>query len=361
MRVRRMLRQLPRYAEFARTLATAIALTGGWSVLFPVTTCAAEISSPVSYARDVRPILAQHCFACHGPDAQGRQAELRLDTLDGQRDSGAVIPGDPEHSPLMRRVLSDDPEVRMPPPSSKRVLTAAQKQTLQRWIQAGAPVEGHWAYQAPQRASLPRVLNLQWPRHPIDTFVLAELERRQWTPSPEAARSTLVRRVTLDLTGLPPSSDEVADFIADDRPDAYEQVVDRLLASPRFGERLAQVWLDVARYADTNGYNNDEERVMWRWRDWVLHAFNGAMPYDQFLHEQLAGDLLPSPTLDQRLASGFNRNHVFTTEGGIIEEEYRVEYVSDRLQTTSSAFLGITMQCARCHDHKYDPISQREY
>jgi mono/diheme cytochrome c family protein len=321
--------------------------------------------SEIVFARDVLPILSDTCFQCHGPDAKNRQAELRLDVRDvalSELPSGshAIVPGNLEESELIRRIEATGDEV-MPPAKSLKQLTAAQKQTLSRWISEGAKFQTHWAYTPPRRPELPAVKQEAWVRNPIDRFVLARLEKETLSPSPEAAKGTLLRRVSLDLTGLPPTPAELTAFVADQSPDAYEKVVDRLLASPRFGERLATVWLDVARYADTNGYNNDEDRIMWRWRDWVIEAFNRNLPFDQFSVEQLAGDLLPNPTLDQRIATGFNRNHVFTTEGGIINEEYRVEYVADRVQTTANVFLGLTVQCARCHDHKFDPITQREY
>lgn len=318
-------------------------------------------AADVRYSRDVRPILADNCFACHGPDETSREAGLRLDTLEGQRDSGAVVPGDVAASLLVERIDATDPELIMPPPHSKKQLSDAQKDILRRWIADGAPVEGHWAFEPPSLPTVPTVARRDWVRNPIDAFVLETLEARGIAPSAEASRRTLIRRITLDLTGIPPTPEEVAAFCADPSPDAYERLVDRLLASPRFGERFAQIWLDVSRYADTNGYNNDEERVMWRWRDWVIEAFNRNLPYDAFVRQQLAGDQLPNPTLEQRIATGFNRNHVLTTEGGIIDEEYRVEYVADRVQTTFNVLLGLTLQCARCHDHKYDPISQREY
>src|SRR5690606_26324127 len=275
--------------------------------------------------------------------------------------SGAVVPGDVAASLLVERIDATDPELIMPPPHSKKQLSDAQKDILRRWIADGAPVEGHWAFEPPSLPTVPTVARRDWVRNPIDAFVLETLEARGIAPSAEASRRTLIRRITLDLTGIPPTPEEVAAFCADPSPDAYERLVDRLLASPRFGERFAQIWLDVSRYADTNGYNNDEERVMWRWRDWVIEAFNRNLPYDAFVRQQLAGDQLPNPTLEQRIATGFNRNHVLTTEGGIIDEEYRVEYVADRVQTTFNVLLGLTLQCARCHDHKYDPISQREY
>ncbi len=321
---------------------------------------------PVEYNRDVRPILADACFHCHGPDRARRKAGLRLDTAEGATaDLGegtrAVVPGRPDQSELLRRVSSADDEQRMPPPRSGRKLTSAQVEVLRRWIGQGAKWQKHWAFLTPRRPALPPLKDRGWPRNPIDAFILARLEREGLRPSPEADRTTLIRRATLDLTGLPPTPAEVGAFLADTSPEAYERVVDRLLASPRYGERMAVRWLDAARYADTNGYQNDGERTMWRWRDWVIDACNANLPYDRFTVEQIAGDLLPGATLGQRLATGFNRNHRGNAEGGIIPEEYAVEYVVDRVETTATVFLGLTLGCARCHDHKYDPLSQREF
>jgi hypothetical protein len=319
----------------------------------------------VSFNRDVRPILSENCFQCHGPDAARRKAGLRLDTREGSTaalDAGrAVVPGDPAASLLLQRVVSADAGERMPPRATGRRLTPEQVEVLRRWVRAGAPYQRHWSLIPAERPPLPAVADSTWPRNAIDTFILARLEKEGLRPSPEAAKSTLLRRVSLDLTGLPPTPRELDDFLADSSPDAYEKVVDRLLASPAYGERMALVWLDLARYADTNGYNNDEERTMWAWRDWVLDAFNDNMAYDRFVTEQIAGDLLAGATPAQKLATGFNRNHVITTEGGIIPEEYRIEYVADRVHTTSSVFLGLSFGCARCHDHKFDPISQKDY
>lgn len=325
----------------------------------------------IDFARDVRPILSNHCWSCHGPDEATRQAKLRLDRREmaiAKSESGkvAVTPGQPATSELVARIHIRDDDLVMPPPSAKKPLTAAQKETLRLWIEQGAEFAQHWAFVPPQRPTVPSLKSeiSNWKSqisNPIDAFVLARLAAEGLSPSPQAPKETLIRRVTLDLTGLPPSLFEVQDFLADNSPDAYEKVVDRLLVSPRHAERMAMHWLDAARYADTNGYNNDESRSMWPWRDWVIEALASGMPYDQFLTEQLAGDLLPNATLAQRVATGFNRNHVLTTEGGIIEEEYHVEYVADRVHTTATVFMGLSFQCARCHDHKFDPLTQREY
>jgi mono/diheme cytochrome c family protein len=319
----------------------------------------------VEFNRDVRPILSDNCFRCHGPDRARRKADLRLDTKDGAfADLGgrhALVPGDPDKSELLRRVAADNPRERMPPMKSGRRLTERQIQLLRRWIEQGSKWQAHWSLIAPKRPPLPRVQNTAWPVNPIDFFVLERLEREGLRPSPPADRTTLIRRVTLDLTGLPPTPAEVDAFLNDASPDAYEKLVDRLLASPRYGERMAVPWLNAARYADTNGYQTDGERFMWRWRDWVIEAFNRNMPFDQFTIEQLAGDMLPNATLDQRIASGFNRNHRGNAEGGIIPEEYAVEYVVDRVDTTATVWLGLTLGCARCHDHKFDPVTQKEF
>ena len=331
----------------------------------------------IDFARDVRPILANHCWSCHGADEATREAKLRLDRRDtaiATTESGkvAVTPGQPAASELIARINSRDADLVMPPPSAKKPLTAAQRETLRHWVEQGAEYAQHWAFVPPQRPAVPKFVvpplgGIRIPpkggttNNPIDHFILTRLDAEGLSPSPQASKETLVRRVTLDLTGLPPSLNEVRNFLADDSPDAFEKVVDRLLVSPRYAERMAMHWLDAARYADTNGYNNDETRSMWPWRDWVIDAFASGMPYDQFLTEQLAGDLLPNATLAQRVATGFNRNHVLTTEGGIIEEEYHVEYVADRVHTTATVVMGLSFQCARCHDHKFDPLTQREY
>lgn len=320
----------------------------------------------ISFNRDIRPILSDACFQCHGPDAKERKADLRLDNdaqLFSDREGHRVlVAGDPGKSELFRRLISTDDEERMPPPSSGKKLTATQIETIRRWIEQGAKYQGHWAFIPPTRSPAPSIKNQKSKiENPIDRFILARLEREGLSPSLTAGKAALLRRVTLDLTGLPPSIGEIDDFLADDSPDAYDRVVDRLLASPRFGERFARPWLDAARYADTSGYQSDGDRIMWRWRDWVIEAFNDNKPFDEFTIEQLAGDLLPNATLDQVLATGFNRNHRGNAEGGIIPEEYAVEYVVDRVDTTGTVWLGLTLGCCRCHDHKFDPFSQREY
>ena len=315
--------------------------------------------------RAVQPILADHCWSCHGPDEHAREAGLRLDIRSGAiaaRDGGkaAIVPGDARASAMVDRIHAGD-GTQMPPESFGKPLTNAQRDLLSRWIESGAPYATHWAFLPPRLPPVPVVKRRDWPRSDLDRFVLARLEAEGLEPAAEADRATWLRRVTLDLTGLPPTPEEVEAFLADTTPAAYEAVVDRLLLSPRYAERMAMQWLDVARYADTNGYNNDETRTLWPWRDWVIRAFAENIPFDRFVTEQVAGDLLPEATIDQKVATGFCRNHVLTTEGGIIDEEYRVEYVADRVHTTATAFIGLSLQCARCHDHKYDPFTQADY
>ncbi len=320
----------------------------------------------VEFNRDIRPILSDRCYTCHGPDANNRKTPLRFDTEQGAtQDLGgrvAIAAGDPEKSTIIERITSDDPIRRMPPSyEGHSKLSEREIGLIRRWVEQGAEWQSHWSFVTPTRPPLPDVKDQAWPVNGIDHFVLARLERDGLAPAPEAARATLIRRASLDLTGLPPTVGEIDSFLSDSSPNAYEKVVDRLLQSPRYGERMAIRWLDAARYADTNGYQTDAERYMWRWRDWVINAFNDNMAFDQFTVEQIAGDLLPNPTLDQVIATGFNRNHRGNGEGGIIAEEYAVEYVVDRVETTSTVWLGLTMGCARCHDHKYDPLTQKEF
>ncbi len=324
-------------------------------------------SAPVEFRRDILPILSENCFACHGPDEKARKAGLHLDLRDAATrpaKSGAIaiVPGNAAKSQLHQRITAaaDSDEV-MPPTRTGKRLSAAQMELLRRWIDEGAKYEAHWAFVPPAVPPRPVVKDGQWARGAIDEFVLARLEAQGLRPSPEAQRPAWLRRVSLDLTGLPPTLAEMDAFLADTTSKAYEKVVDRLLASPRYGERMAIGWLEAARYADTSGYQTDGDRTMWRWRDWVIDAFNRNLPYDQFTVEQLAGDLLPGSTLPQRIATGFNRNHRGNAEGGIIAAEYAVEYVVDRVDTTATVWLGLTMGCARCHDHKFDPITQREF
>ena len=320
---------------------------------------------PVEFNRDVRPILSNACFGCHGPNESARQAALRLDLQAGPfEDRGryggpVIVRGNAADSLLFHRITDEDARTRMP--RGGGALSDDEIATIRRWIDQGAAWQTHWAFVPPERPARPPVADSEWPRNPVDNFVLARLERDGLTPSDEADRATLLRRVTLDLTGVPPTLAEVAAFLNDDSPDAYEDAVDRLLASPRYGERMAVEWLDAARYADTNGYQTDGERSMWRWRDWVIDAYNDNIPFDQFTIEQIAGDMLPNATLDQRIASAFNRNHSQNGEGGIVSDEFLVEYAVDRVSTTSTVWLGLTLGCARCHDHKFDPITQKEF
>jgi hypothetical protein len=316
-------------------------------------------TKPVDFNRDIRPILSDTCFTCHGPDEQNQQAGLRLDTKEGAfADRGGyqvIVPGKATESRLFQRVSAKEESLRMPPPTADRKLTQHQIELLRRWIDEGARWETHWAYSPPKRSALPSVKNA------IDAFILSRLEREGLKPSPEADRTTLLRRLSFDLTGLPPTAAELDAFLSDTTPDAYEKQVDRLLRSPRYGERMAMQWLDLARYADTHGYHIDSHRDMWHWRDWVIDAFNRNLPFDQFTTEQLAGDLLPNATPEQKLATGFSRNHMINFEGGAIPEEYQTEYVVDRVETTSAVWMAMTMGCARCHDHKYDPIRQKDF
>jgi hypothetical protein len=327
---------------------------------------AAKPDTPVSYNRDIRPILSNNCFKCHGPDAKERQAGLRLDTRAEAlkpTESGrkAIVPGKPAASALVRRITSSKEDFIMPPPDSNKKLTPAEKELLQRWIEQGAGYQELWSFVPPTRPPLPPVTRADWPRNAIDYFVLSRLDAEGLPPSAQADKTTLIRRLSLDLTGMPPTLAEIDSFLADTSPDAYEKVVGRLLASPHFGERLAVEWLDAARFADTHGYHIDSARDMSRWREWVINAFNSNMLFDRFTIEQLAGDLLPNATVAQRIASGFNRNHMINFEGGAIPEEYQTAYIVDRVNTTATVWLGLTIACAQCHDHKFDPITQKEY
>ena len=322
---------------------------------------------PVNFDRDVKPILAANCFACHGPDEHDRKAGVRLDTKEGllastKEGKTVVAPGKAGESELLKRVTHADADERMPPKKSGKVLTPEQIDTLKRWVEQGAPYSGHWAFAAPKRPDLPEVKNPHWVRNPIDQFILARLEKEGLRPSPEADKYALIRRLSLDLTGLPPTPAEVEAFVLDHSPDAYEKLVDRLLASPAYGERMARMWMDIARYADSAGYGSDPLRkTIHRYRDWLIRAFNDNKPYDQFTVEQIAGDLLPNPTTEQLIATAFHRNTMTNTEGGTDDEEWRVAAVKDRADVTVQAWMGLTMGCAQCHSHKFDPISHKDY
>jgi Protein of unknown function (DUF1549)/Protein of unknown function (DUF1553)/Planctomycete cytochrome C len=315
----------------------------------------------IDFNRDIRPILSENCFHCHGQDGTKRKAGLRLDERTAAIEAGAIVPKDPAGSELVKRIHSSDPKMLMPPAKLNRRLTAEQKKLLEQWIRDGARYAKHWAFVAPQRPTTPAVKWIDWVRTPIDAFVLARLEREGLSPSPEADRPTLIRRLSIDFTGLPPTPKEVDDFVADTDPKAYEKLVDRLLASPHYGERMALPWLDAARYADSNGFQQDGDTWQWIWRDWVVRALNDDLPFDQFTTWQLAGDLLANATTDQKIASAFNRNHLLNGEGGAIAEEQRWVNLFDRIDTTATTWLGLTMACAQCHDHKYDPITMRDY
>ena len=325
------------------------------------------LAQEVEFNRDIRPILSDKCFTCHGPDAGNRKTKLRFDIessakieLSGGRVS--LTPGNPDASEVYRRITSDNQAIRMPPAyAGKEKLSAHEIELIRNWIAQGAKWQMHWSFIPPVRRAIPAPIETGWVRNPIDNFVAARLAREGLKPAAEADPGTLLRRVTLDLTGLPPTPEEAAAFLADSSPNAYEKAVDRLLRSPRYGERMAFRWMEVARYSDTNGYQADAAREMWRWRDWVIDAFNRNMPFNQFTIEQIAGDLLPHATLDQRIATAFQRNHRSNAESGIVPEEYRVEYVADRTETTAAVWLGITLGCARCHDHKYDPFAQKDF
>lgn len=333
------------------------------AALLPVSVSADE---EIQFNRDIRPILSSNCFDCHGFDAKHRKGELRLDTFDGATadhgGSAAIVPGNLESSEMWARILSDDPDVVMPPPSSKKALTAAEKDILKRWIKQGAQYQKHWAFESPALvSSLPEVHNSDWVKNPVDAFILQKLEQNQLTPQPEADRETLIRRVSFTLTGLPPTIAEVDAFLQDTSPNAYQKMVDHFLDSPRYGEEQARYWLDVARYADTHGLHLDNEREMWAYRDWVISAFNQNLSFDKFTTWQLAGDLLPEPTIEQQVATGFNRCNVTTSEGGAIQEEWLYRYAVDRTSTAMQTWMGLTAGCAVCHDHKFDPVTQKDF
>lgn len=320
---------------------------------------------PVDFSRDILPILSDKCYHCHGPDEEARKADLRFDTKEGafrvQEGAAVILPGKSAESELILRITSQDPEEVMPPKSANRNLSPQQTDLLKRWIDQGAKWGTLWSFQPPKRPAMPTVKQTDWVRNGVDRFILAKLEQLKLKPSAAASKTTLIRRLTFDLTGLPPTLAEIDAFMADESPQAYEKLVDRLLDSPQFGERMAAEWLDLARYADTHGYQMDRFRPVWPYRDWVIQAFNQNLPYDQFVTWQLAGDLLPNPTKQQRLATAFNRLHMQNEEGGVVEEEFRVAYVTDRVTTMGTAFLGLTFECCRCHDHKYDPLSQKDF
>ncbi len=329
-------------------------------------TATSKASAPLEYNRDIRPILSENCFACHGADSAARKGSLRLDRFEDavlpRKDSKpAIVPGKPDQSEVVSRIFTTNEDDIMPPAKTHKVLSVEQKETLKRWIADGAKYQAHWSLIAPSRPAVPVVKNKKWVRSPIDAFVLARLEKEKLKPAREADKRTLARRVSLDLTGLPPTPEQVEAFVKDNSKNAYEKLVDQLLASPHWGEHRGRYWLDAARYGDTHGIHIDNYREIWAYRDWVINAYNQNKPFDQFTVEQLAGDLLPSPTLEQKIATGFNRCNITTSEGGAIDEEYLVLYARDRTETTSQVFLGLTAGCAVCHDHKYDRLTQKEF
>ena len=333
-----------------------LALTFSCSLLL---LCEFVKAAELDFARDIRPLLSDKCYNCHGPDKKARKAKLRLDDRVAVLEAGVLSDGE-----MLKRLTSDDPEERMPPVKSNRVLHDEDRAKLVQWLKAGAKWpedDRHWAFVPPKRPELPKVKNSQWVRNDIDAFVLARLEREKLQPSAEANKATLLRRVSFDLTGLPPTLVELNAFLKDDSPRAYEKVVDRLLASPRYGEHMALGWMEASRYADTDGYQNDRLRYMWVWRDWLIKTLNNNMPFDRFITEQMAGDLIPDRNFFTQVATGFNRNHRINSEGGSIPDEWIVEYVADRVETMGTMFLGLTLTCSRCHDHKYDPIKQKDF
>ena len=343
----------------------SLMLLGIFAVL-PACTVARAADEPINYTRDIRPILSNSCYACHGPDADKREAELRFDTAEAatkKLDSGgfAVVPGNLAKSVLYQRLVHDDEDERMPPADSGKTITPQQIALIKKWIEQGGNFEGHWSLSPIKRPAEPKLSNAKWARGAIDRFVSAKLQKEGLSPSREADKPTLIRRVTFDLTGLPPTLTEIDDFLADKSPGAYDKVVDRLLKSPRYGEHMGRQWLDLARYGDTHGLHLDSYRSIWPYRDWVIKAFNKNMRFDQFTVEQMAGDLLPSATMDQKIATGFGRCNVTTSEGGSIKEEYRVRYSVDRVETMGTVWLGLSLGCAVCHDHKFDPISMTEF
>jgi mono/diheme cytochrome c family protein len=347
------------------SITRACATVAGLFVLQLLTGVARAADEPVSFSRDIRPILSDACFQCHGPDDAKRKADLRLDTRDGafakNEDSAAFVPGKPEASEAIRRMIAEDPSKRMPPAKSGKKLTDKQIELVRKWVAQGAPWSDHWAFTPPVRPKLPTVSDARWVRNPIDAFILARLDRNRLKPSPEADRVTLLRRLSLDLTGLPPTIAEVDAFLADTSAEAYEKQVDRLLNSPHYGERWGRHWLDNARYADSDGFEKDKPRRAWAYREWVINAINRDLPYNQFVIEQLAGDLLPNATQDQIVATGYLRNSMINEEGGIDPEQFRMEAMFDRMDAVGKGILGLTIQCAQCHSHKFDPLTQEEY
>jgi hypothetical protein len=351
----------PRFPKFVIPLFVAVGVAAAGPFV-----AGAGPTQHVNYSRDIRPILSNSCYKCHGPDERQRKAGLRLDTKEGafaKLESGeaAIVPGSSAKSEILRRLLSHDSDVKMPPPDSGKAITVEQIELIKQWINEGAQFHPHWSFVPPRHLPAPSINSSQAARNPIDRFVISRLDEEGLHPSPGADKTTLIRRVTLDLTGLPPTIHDVDAFLADRSPNAYEKLVDRILASPQYGEQMTRYWLDAARYGDTHGLHLDNERSIWPYRDWLIRSFNSNEAFDRFTVEQLAGDLLPDATIDQRVATGFNRCNTTTGEGGAIDEEFYVRYAVDRVQTTGTVFLGLTLGCCVCHDHKFDPITQKEF
>jgi len=323
----------------------------------------------VSYNFNIRPIFSDKCYKCHGPDAGHREASLRLDIADSaysplkvKKGAYAIVPGKPDQSELLRRISSSDITYMMPPPDAHLgMLNDYEKKIIKKWIEQGAKYEKHWAFLVPTKASLPTVSNKSWPKNEIDYFILRRMDQEGLSPNEQADKERLLKRISLDITGLPPSLDMLDKFLSDNSENAYEKLVDQLLRTDQYGEKMAVHWLDVARYADSYGYQDDNIRTQWPWRDWVIHAFNNNLPYDQFVTWQIAGDMLPNATKEQILATAFFRNHKYTEEGGVVPEEYRIEYLIDKTKTFGKGILGVTIECAQCHDHKFDPFKQKDY
>ena len=352
------------HTRLVRCCLTILLLITSASFLTPNS---ADADDKVDFNKQIRPLLSDKCFACHGPNEDGREGGFRLDEMEsalGEADSGErpIVPGDPDSSEAYKRLIEEDPDMRMPPADTNKTLNAEEIATIKKWIEQGAQWQGHWAFESLDKPTPPAGLEHDaWVENEIDRFVMARMLEAGLKPSAEADKQTLIRRVTFDLTGLPPTPEEIEAFLADDSPEAYSALVDRLLKSPRYGEHMARYWLDAARYGDTHGLHLDNYREMWPYRDWVIRAFNDNMPFDQFTIEQLAGDLLPEPTLEQQIATGFNRCHVTTNEGGVIKEEVYVRNVVDRVVTTGTIFMGLTLDCTRCHNHKYDPFTMEDF
>ena len=357
-----------------KTLTIIILFTGALNILISCMQgherdSARDLPGKISYNFTIRPILSDKCYKCHGPDASHREAHLRLDIADSvyaplkvTKGAFALVPGKPDQSEVYKRISSADQTYLMPPPDSHLgLLTDYEKQAIKKWIEQGAKYEKHWAFSLPVKATLPTIVNKAWPKNEIDYFVLHRIEQEGLTPNEQADKERLLKRASLDITGLPPTLEMMDQFLADNQANAYEKIVDQLLLTDQYGEKMALHWLDVARYADSYGYQDDNIRTQWPWRDWVIHAFNKNMPYDQFLTWQIAGDMLPNATKEQILATAFFRNHKYTEEGGVVPEEYRIEYLIDKTKTYGKGILGLSVECAQCHDHKYDPFKQKDY